>query len=1279
MQHRANRTGKGIRMRTRAIVTLAGRLILLAAPLCVCGVAWGEESPRSYGSVSAVDSPILRVPTTQNPPIIDGAMEPGEWEDASAFSGFWYDYGQADFRFLAPMQTQLQVYSMRDKDNLYIAYSSPVWPEGSWLKAQGRFPDVLEHPLYGTQWDDHCELEIRPYGDVVKGFQLGLLRWDVNPIGTLTDWRWSVQGGRDLGWKSDAKVRCGVTDKRWIIEYAIPLECLPTGNYKGKDENGRPLVTIPPPDGTVYRAWFTRGIGGNGGFFNAFDNHSWNTCKMQLIFDSGAVGFQINELGPIMEDTIDLKLTVKNHNTRSETVRIGFFVENAMDLIYSSYESPELNGGLLELRPGEVRQLRLRKAMPGITTDGNVLWFDVRSAGTPAKTLFRTRLIRFHSMEGGAVYKPGGRAQDPVTKEFTGEIIESRMIPFMERRVDVIKVLRPPREDFKFQWDVSSYTKRLSAVVDVGGYGASDEAKTAAEAVLIIARNDAGESEVKRVRIPFHRTFAAAVADVSDLLEGESYRLTLLLFDPNQRIVGDRNAGVFTYRGQVWKGNNFGNDSADLLWEQQWKDNPMGKDDVVPEGYEAMRADGNGFETVKHRFTLGPAGLPAQIRIKADPRDLPLEKRAAGAAVSGAELLELGRGDQLREPMRLEAEVGGKRLSAEAAAPMKLVRQWKSELEYACPLRIGPLEAELKVRYDCDGSMNATLVYGADAPVKVDKLELVMPVDGPVDMAGSDTGTGGMAGSDKWECSLPEGTGVVWDSSDRKMELRRGRFVPVFWFGSGDRLFSWLCGNDEGWLIDDTTSTMSLERDAAGKVTWRVQFVNHPVEVKGRRTIDFVIQTHPTRPKPKDWRLYAWHYFPSPHGRPGPKTTSMQCSENELEKRWRNVAWPPKDWPEEKKNQWRRDDPPHMSAVSFRKWNGGVDGVSWAAEMDAICEDIMTFWSGRAVSIGRAVGWWQDECWPMFGGPSANLAMGNAYLRDPDTVADDELPWQGCFPTRLREYYKRLAKIHVASNVPQRQYTWANNAATFYEMGIHHCMLVEDCGAQDIRRFPNSIYRYMAHNWSGVIACLGHDGGTGPAGSSKMPDRLYLGTSLLHDIGSRLYSAHGSYAHREIPVRMLNALAGFGFFEDADIEKVPFWRIEPYVKMGDTPPAESSAYVTVYRRPLEGGGCKALFVIQNQSSKDIELPLRILEPRRILGGPNTLKAAEVRKGRPSSEAVGAWLAERAKRDAGEVVMKDLETGDVIAPVPGQTETYGPVYVPEWGFRVLYAESKGGAQ
>ena len=1250
---------------------LSSWLLLISA---LVGAARGEETPTSYGPAATVDTPVLRVPFCAKAPKIDGQMEPGEWEDASALSGFWYDYAFADFRFMAPEQTQLEVYAMYDKQHLYVAFTSPVWPEGSWLKARGRFPDVLSHPLYGTLWDDHTELEIRPYADMAKGFGLGLLRWDVNPIGTLTDWYWTKQNGHDFKWKSYAKVRCSVTDKRWIIEYAIPFACMRAGHYKGAESDGRPLVTLPPPAGTIYRAWFTRGIGGCGSFFNAFDAHAWNTCKTQLILDPQAVGFQVNALGPIMEDKIDVQLTVKNHNTRSETVRLGFFVENAAETIYSSYASDALKDGLLELVPGEVRKIRLRQPFPGVSRDGNVLWFDVRSAGQPAKVLFRTRLIRFHSMDGGETFVKGHRVQNPVTKEFTDEVTPDRTVSFMERRVNVIRELRPPRQDFGLRWNVSSYTRQLSMVVDRGIAGASEKAKSAEEVLLLIFKNDASDTEVKKFRFPFHGAFACLVTKVPELVEGESYRLAILLFDAKKRIVGDRETDPFMYRGQVWPNNNFGMDRNDAAWERRWKDNSTGLDDVVWEGMEPMKVTDRGFETGKHRFGLGPTGLPSQIHIKPDPRELPLEARGDGAALTPAGLLELGRGDQLREPVRLEAVVGEQRLAAQAKAPARLAREWKSELEYTSALRIGPLEADLTVRYDCDGSMHVRLVYGGEQPAKVDGLELVMPVDGLVDLALSETGYGGMTGADKWECSLPATPGVVWDSRDREIELRRGRFVPWFWFGSGDRAFSWMCDNDEGWMISHEGSTLSLERDAAGKITWRVRFINRPVEVKGRRTIEFTILTHPAKSKPANWRRYAWHYAPSPHGR-APGGAPWQVGEKYLQSVWRQWSWAPKDWPEEKKNEWRKDDPPHGSGVSFSKLG------SWVAENDRIYEDLITFYAGRVVSIGRAVGWWQDECWPLFGGVSDNLAMNNAYLRDPATVGADELPWQGCWPARnYRNYYKRLARIHAASNVPNRQFTWANNAATAYESFIWHCKLVEECGAMirayevdQLVQFPNSLYRYMAHNWSGLITEIGADAMIGPAGDDKRADRIYLGIALLHDIGANLYNAHGSFQHREQCVRLIDALTRFGFFEDTGIEKLPFWRNEPYVSYGGRPSAETQVYVTVYRRAREGGGYQALFVLLNESDGPVEMPLRIRAPQRILGGPNTLRAGAVRAKAELPEAVQAWSRPRAQLDAQSIVLRDVETGDIVAPVNGEPETYGPIHLPYHDFRVLYAE------
>jgi hypothetical protein len=283
--------------------------------------------PTSYGEASKVDEPVLRVPFLEKPPSIDGILSPGEWDDASALSGFWYDWGFGTFKFMAPPQTQLQIYMGYDNDNLYILHTSPIYPVDSWMKARGRFSDTLMHPLYGMLFDDHAELEIRPVEYMARGFKLGLLRWDVNPIGTVCDWYWSLDGGGDYKYTSGAKIKSQFDGKRWVIEYMIPLKSLRYGLYGGAEEDGRPIVDIPPKDGTVYRAWFARGIGGQGAFFNGFDAHGWNVTKMKLVFDRKAPVFQINELGPLMDGILDVQMTVKNHNSRSETVRLGFHME----------------------------------------------------------------------------------------------------------------------------------------------------------------------------------------------------------------------------------------------------------------------------------------------------------------------------------------------------------------------------------------------------------------------------------------------------------------------------------------------------------------------------------------------------------------------------------------------------------------------------------------------------------------------------------------------------------------------------------------------------------------------------------------------------------------------------------------------------------------------------------------------------------------------------------------------------------------------------------------
>ena len=1209
--------------------------------LLLCGAAMGRTpTPTSAGPVAQVDIPILRVPMTDQPPTIDGQFEEGEWRDASALSGFWYDFYASHFIFMASDETQSEVYAAYDNQNLYLAYVSPVYPTGSWLKARGRFPDTIFHPNYGIIWDDHIELEVRPHPDNTRGFRRGLFKWFANPIATIGDQNWTVAKGDGLDYSSKARVRSGVTNERWTLEIAIPLASFRYGFYDKPDEDGDPLVKLPP-SGTAFRAWFTRGVGGNGRFYTAFDKHAWNTTKTMLVFDPDAVSFQVRELGPIMKDVIDVTLEVKNHSEKSQTVRLGFFMENAEGTIYSSYNSAELKDGQLELTPGEHQVIRLRQAFPGISRDGNVLWFDVRQAGQPAKVLFRTRLIDFHNMDGGV--------SDGQT--------------YRERRLDIFtdpeNPIRPPKKDFDFRYRFSPYHERISAVVDTGIHGASKEAQSAVEARLMVLTDDMNERTVAEATAKFQGPFATFLIEAPDMAPGENYKLALLLFDENKRIVGDLTSDPIEYRTPEWFGNQ------------------IGLDDVVWEPYTPIEKTDDGFDLLKHRYTIAPTGLPAQLYIKPETRDLTLEMRQGKVEPTEEYLISVGRGPQLRQPMRLVATIDGKQVEAEVVEPAKVVRQWKSEIVYASKLKLGPVEVTLQAQYDCDGSMHMDLTYGSDNAAVIERLELVTDTTGPYDLIAPALQGGGMAGVDVWESTLRPDPGVVWDTANvRAPELLASKFVNFMFFGSGDHGFSWLAQTDRGWVLDKTGSSMRLERNDAGEVSWFVTFVNHEANVEGRRNIRFIINPHPMKPKPENYRDWAWFYRGDMWAH-GYQTEPVELTDGYLKNMIHHATGAPRDMSYEQIKAQRWDGPPPRRYGRWR--NMGIDDTALARKF----EERGIYWLSKQIRVGRRTGWWWDEFWPGFG-RNADVAEGFAYYRDPAEVGPNELPWQeGWSSFHMRNIFKRLARVFAEENVPQRQFVWPNSQATYLESFAWDCQLVEEAGAghrsyeiDNMTAYPPSLYRYLSKNFSGLVARLVADVGMVNAGDDPRFERQLFARCLLNDIGFSPYGPHGRVRQRVPDMRIINALLEFGFFEEDTTEYLPYWRNPGIVRFGGQSGAavDNDLFVSVYRRPREGGGYKAIFIVVNGKFEPVNASLELLDVERLLGGPNTLTVGQLRrKLEPTGPFAEAWQ-DIASRDADRPALMDLETGRPITGVEGEAETYGPVYIPSHHMQILYAES-----
>jgi len=258
-------------------------------------------------------------------------------------------------------------------------------------------------------------------------------------------------------------------------------------------------------------------------------------------------------------------------------------------------------------------------------------------------------------------------------------------------------------------------------------------------------------------------------------------------------------------------------------------------------------------------FELAPTGLPAQIEIQAGPQELPLEKRAAAAKADEALLQSLGRGKQLRAPMRLEAVIDGKAEVAAAAEAVKPALQGDA-VRCAAVLKAGALPLVLELQYR-NGALTGSLRYG-EPGAKIESLELVLDLAGSVDLA-----LPGAVVPDKVEAqerkafALGDGEGLVWGNAEKDAQAG-GRacpgVLPQLFVGSGDRGFTLLTEPGAGWLADPAVSTATLERNKDGEITWRIKFVNHAVTLKQAQTVSFVLLVHPSRVRPVDHRQQAW-------------------------------------------------------------------------------------------------------------------------------------------------------------------------------------------------------------------------------------------------------------------------------------------------------------------------------------------------------------------------------------------------------------------------------------
>ncbi|MFO7872009.1 MAG: hypothetical protein R6V03_11345 [Kiritimatiellia bacterium] len=288
-----------------------------------------------------------------------------------------------------------------------------------------------------------------------------------------------------------------------------------------------------------------------------------------------------------------------------------------------------------------------------------------------------------------------------------------------------------------------------------------------------------------------------------------------------------------------------------------------------------LKLSGNRVETGKHLITVGPSGLPEQIVIKAEDSELPFEERGGRAETST--LLAIGRGRVLRDGgMVLAAVAGGQAARAEVTKKAELSVKGGYAV-CASRIKTGPIEAQLGVAYGKDGSIRCKLVYEGG---ETEALELVIPIEGPVD-----TVIPGRPVADKVKaCSASDYTigaeeGLAWGNSDEDAKAVGNAPCPGvlehMYAGSGDRGFTWLSEKGKGWTVDESKSTMVLQRDENRQIAWHIRFVNKPEKVS-KKTVEFAILIHPASAKPEGRRKKTWLEWPFGDAKPETITPSLK-------------------------------------------------------------------------------------------------------------------------------------------------------------------------------------------------------------------------------------------------------------------------------------------------------------------------------------------------------------------------------------------------------------------
>ena len=319
-----------------------GRALLLLSALLLTAAASAEEVPTEV--------PSFAVTRMHQAPVIDGAIDVAEWQEALAISGV-ADQSTDMSKPLLPRPTTF--YLGWDPEHLYFAARTYIKP--------GHKPAVTAGRSQGLAyvWDAGLELNWHPMGsNVPAGNKANAYKWFLNALGFIGDTSRLALGQQFKSWNPQFEIQARLTDpgtapdggRWWEMEMrATPEDFELEGAHRAGDQ-WRMMLGI-----NHFPAWMQARIPCRGPYL---DPYGFNL--MTLVDETPAVQMTMDSIPNLATDgTAAIDLYAFNPTDRPVELTFSVSIADALERVE-----------ILSIPPGRRAGFSLNKKLPENVTEG---------------------------------------------------------------------------------------------------------------------------------------------------------------------------------------------------------------------------------------------------------------------------------------------------------------------------------------------------------------------------------------------------------------------------------------------------------------------------------------------------------------------------------------------------------------------------------------------------------------------------------------------------------------------------------------------------------------------------------------------------------------------------------------------------------------------------------------------------------------------------------------------------------------------------------------------